>query len=365
MDVFVYDRDLNLIHVIDDFNSLIWTRKYNKLGTFELYVPFTTDYFECLKIGNIIRKEKDLEGAVIEGIEITLDQTGKELIKIYGSFLNVYLSYRIQKTQYNYTNKEVESIIREMFSNEIISLGSSLRKIPNYYFYLDDVKGFTEKTYYQSRYGNVFEEISALTETFGMGFKTTMDLERKELRFELYKGIDRSTNQNEIAPCIFSRDYENILNQKYTKSITNSKNVAYSCGEGEGIERKYVIVNDSIMGLDRHELYVDARDLRQNDGETILTDSEYNEQLTQRGKEKLEECKSIETLESTINPLGNNKYKNDYNLGDIITVIDAKIGIKLDTRISEIQEVYENGKMDIYLTFGNTIPTIYDKLKKI
>ncbi|RFM19218.1 hypothetical protein C1147_12310 [Clostridium botulinum] len=67
----------------------------------------------------------------------------------------------------------------------------------------------------------------------------------------------------------------------------------------------------------------------------------YKPLLLQRGKEKLEECKEIQTFDSKINVLGNNKYKVDYDLGDIVTIVDKKWGIRIDTRVTEIEEVYE------------------------
>jgi len=52
-------------------------------------------------------------------------------------------------------------------------------------------------------------------------------------------------------------------------------------------------------------------------------------------------------------------------LGDIVTIQDKKWGLRVDTRITEIQEVYEGGKVEINPTFGSNIPTITDKIKRM
>ena len=44
---------------------------------------------------------------------------------------------------------------------------------------------------------------------------------------------------------------------------------------------------------------------------------------------------------------------------------DKSWNITIDTQITEIQEIYENGYVSIVPTFGNNIPTIMDKLKKV
>ena len=62
---------------------------------------------------------------------------------------------------------------------------------------------------------------------------------------------------------VFSRDYDNLYNQEYTDDVNNLRTTALVAGEGEGADREIVVVNDNYSGLDRYELYVDARDLQQ------------------------------------------------------------------------------------------------------
>ena len=59
-------------------------------------------------------------------------------------------------------------------------------------------------------------------------------------------------------------------------------------------------------------------------------------------------------------PEVNFKYKRDYDLGDIVTVNKKAWGIKMEKRITEIQEVYENGGFQIVPTFGNPLPDTVD-----
>lgn len=362
MNIYIYDSDLNLLSIVDTFNSLIWNRKYNKNGNFELYVPLTKGNIEYLKIGNVIRKENDLECALIEGKEITLDNTGTEQIKIYGSFINVYLGYRLVVETRYFTGK-AEKLIYNIVKTNALSTGA--REIPLLTVPTIE-KGFTESVDYQSTFGNLLEEIEKICNTVEFGFKSTIDIQNKKLLFEVYKGTDRSTSQSIIAPCIFSRQYENILSQTYTENQQDIKNIAVIQGEGEGDSRKTVYMDwKDIGGLERREFYVDARDLKQTVDNVTMSDNAYENLLMQRGKEKLAEHKEIKTFECSINTLGNNQYKIDYDLGDIITFVDDLLNIKMDTRITEIQEIYENGKLEINPTFGNSIPTVYDKLKKI
>ena len=120
-------------------------------------------------------------------------------------------------------------------------------------------------------------------------------------------------------------------------------------------------------GLDRYELFVDARDL--SDTETVdgvekeIPWSRYEMLLIQRGSEKLSEYQLSNVFESKVNLTGNFVYKVDFDLGDIVTCHDHLWGITLDTRITEIEEVYEGNKTEINVTFGNNVPTLIDKIK--
>ena len=86
--------------------------------------------------------------------------------------------------------------------------------------------------------------------------------------------------------------------------------------------------------------------------------------LETRGKEKLAEYYDSKTFDSIINSNSNLIYKQDYDLGDVVTFFDKKWGITMDTRITEISETYNEQGMNINITFGNDVPTLIDIIKR-
>lgn len=96
-----------------------------------------------------------------------------------------------------------------------------------------------------------------------------------------------------------------------------------------------------------------------------MPESEYIPLLKQRGNEKIAECTEIKTFQSEVNTNGNNIYKVDYDFGDIVTVADKKWGLTIDTRITEVEEIYEDGTVNINPTFENVISTLIDKIKRM
>lgn len=362
MELYIFDKDLNLINIVDNFISLIWTRKYYGPGEFELHLPLTQDNIKYLKRENILYKKGDNEAGYIETRQIDLDEEGNEVLTIKGKFLTHYTDRRINWGQLLFNGKS-EVLMRKLVNDNCINPSNSVRKIP--LLELGILKNFTETIEYQNSYGNVVNELESIALTNELGYRINFNHIDKKLIFEVYKGVNRSVNQSLIAPCIFSRDFENILNQTYMESNNSYKNTALVAGEGEGTQRVLVPINNSISGLERYELFVDARDLQKEVDDKVLTDIEYKNTLIQRGKEKLAEYKEIKTFESKVNTRGNNVYKVDYDLGDIVTVVDKKWGVTLDTRITEIEEVYEEGKVEINPVFGNVIPTIIDRIKRM
>jgi len=359
MNISVFDENLNYIDEIDKFTSLQWVRKYHECGTFELHCHVTSHNIKTLVRGNLIWKKGSNEVGVIEYRNLSINQAGEEQLKLVGRFYTSVLDRRILRTTENHQNKLVESIMRGMVDRNCIATVDA-RKLP---ILLGALNNFTEKTNYQNTYGDLLEELTKLSLTSGVGFYIRTDLNAQKHYFETFKGLDRNINQGVNSPVVFSRDYDNFYEQEYTDSDSDLKTTAIVAGEGEGTERTVIEVLGNYAGLDRRELYVDARDLQKEVDEVVMTDLEYVNLLNQRGMEKLSEYKELQTFEGKI--ITNNYiYKQDYNLGDIVTVLDRNWNVAVDTRITEITEIYENGKAEIVPTLGNKIPTVLDKLKR-
>lgn len=380
MEIKIFNRELELIGILDNFISLIWTRRYFQSGEFQLVAPLTVDSVNLLKRENIVYNGNgDNEAGYIETVNISRNTSGEEIMTIYGKFITNYLERRIVWGNDN-VDSTSEVAMRSLVNKNAITCPSE-RIISN--LQLGALKGYTETVKKSVSDKSLIEAVQEIAETSQLGYRNTLDYINKKILFEVYKGVDRTVNQSLIAPCIFSRDFENILEQEYTDSLNNFRNVTLVAGAGEGSARKRTTVGFA-SGLDRFELFTDARDISDKktisiptnqvdeNGNTIyedteieMTDSEYIPLLKQRGSEKLAECTDIKTFDSKINTRGNNIYKVDYDLGDIVTIQDKRWGLTIDTRITEIEEVYEGGKVEINPTFGNNVPTLIDKIKRM
>mgnify|MGYP002570552083 FL=1 len=128
------------------------------------------------------------------------------------------------------------------------------------------------------------------------------------------------------------------------------KTVTLVGGEGEGAGRRYTTVGGG-SGLNRRELFTDARDISSNVGsDDALTDAEYMAQLQQRGKEKLAENVSITSFEGETETTIMFQYGKDFFNGDIVQIAN-EYGHETKARILEIVRSEDKDGYSVYPTF--------------
>lgn len=254
-DVYVLNKNLERIDIIDNYESLIWSNRYKEVGDCELYVSATKSNYESLKKGNYLMRTDDDMLCQIKKVELDTDaENGNHLI-VTGydckKFLDQRVIWGIATVDGN-----VEDFIRSFVNNSLGDPNLSARQLRKAngqrLFYLGDKANFKEVLQEQVSYANVGEKVRDYCAKYDWGYKVV--LSDNALYFLLYKGTDRS---NEV---IFSDDFENLETTKYVEDDTNLGNVALVAGSGEGSERSRN-VSGYAESLNRYEIYVDARDL--------------------------------------------------------------------------------------------------------
>ena len=88
------------------------------------------------------------------------------------------------------------------------------------------------------------------------------DIRNKKAVLTIRTATNRSIEQNSVPPIVLSSQLSDVLEMGYDLDTTEYCNTAIVAGAGEGSERKIQYVNPENSGLNRRELYVDARDLQ-------------------------------------------------------------------------------------------------------
>lgn len=348
MDLYIYDADINLQGIIDGYSSLRWRRRYFEPGEFELHCPATTENLALLRPDNIIHRLDRKEAAIIEGVSIKGTDDGDE-IAATGRMGSSMLDRRIITPAVNFSGT-VEAAMRKVVSDNAVTA----RPLPH--LILGDMAGLTPTCTFQTTGKNVLAVCTALAKAAPLGFRARLDVPNKRWVFEAYDGTDRSVTQHDRPYVLFSDEFGNIDGPKYEINTTGYANYAYIAGQGEGSARVIVEVNKA-GGAPRRELWVDARDLQQDTEHSETLDA-YKARLRQRGLEKLAEAAKAESFSADAVNAANFAYLTDWDLGDIVSF--ERWGLRLDQRITEVEEVDEGGVFSATPTCGSPLPEAFD-----
>lgn len=340
-DIYVYDKNLNFIGIIDFFSSLRWRRKYYDYGEFELHIPINDQTKKFLAKDNIIIREDAIEAGIIESIKIS-DDSKKVEATIIGRFLSSILTRRIVKKRINFSGKILDG------ERKILSEMTPFSKL--------EVKTTaieSNSIVFQCTYKNIGDYLLKLSKTSTIAHRIIPDLKRKKFIYENYQGLDRTETQSSNSRYEFSEDKGNIEKADYTYDSKSEKNFALVGGQGEGDARILVEVNSgNYSDFDLRETFVDAK----SESNSGLTAAQYNEVLKTKGRENLSD--PVESMEVTAYATD---YKTGWDLGDIVNTKKESWGKFLKKRIVEIEETIENSNQKIFATFGDPLAETFSE----
>lgn len=356
----ILDKSLNPIGAVEKITSLQWQRRYVECGEFELHAPLTMEHLYLLQIDHYIVLRYGEEVGVIMYRQLYQSDNGQENIVIKGKLSKCLLQRRIVWGN-EYLNTYAGNAISKIITNHCISPTNAKRKIPNL---ICDIKEKGKSIKMQTSYANVMDVCEKICTLGDIGYR--LILNDKQFSVITCIGKDRSINQCVNDHIVFSDEYENVKNQDYVYSLMDYANVVLSAGVGEGKERKLVSIGDA-SGLNRYEVFDDQRGMTmtKEDGLSDYTESEYTDLLKDSGLSLLKEHPITEQFTFKNAERSNFVYQRDYDLGDTVTCINKKWGVTIDTQIMGVNEIYEQFGKEIDLIFGNELPTLMKKIKRL
>ncbi len=383
MELRVFDSTIEPLGAVDEIESLLWQIKYFDVGKFSLLAPVTDNNSRMLAAGHIITKHDgkkevvDAAGGVwrraaqITYVHIAKNENGLEQIEAQGFMLGWWLNKRCIYPQIVATATN-QSLINTMVRKNCGSEAGEKRCFPQFVMLGQETIGSDSVEYANDVCANLGQEVKERAQAGKLGYDILVNEKAKQYGFYLYKGRDLTAkNSGGNTPCIFSRDFDNVNEQEYTASIENYGNFIYVQGAADesGSQPMAMVDGEKAAGLDLAEVFCDATDIarKYEDGETEVTIplNTYLLMLKTRGGAELESYGKAINFVSTINTNSNLKFKVDFDLGDRITCKEGKWGIQIDARITEVTETYQKGVEEIEATFGESLPTLADKIRKV
>lgn len=188
---------------------------------------------------------------------------------------------------------------------------------------------------------NLQEYTEKVLEKNGLGLSSVYNASTNKIEISFINGKNRTSKQKDNKQIVFSRELDNLLSYSITESMQGKYNIALCVGKNGDTE--YSATVGSGQGLERREKYIESSDL------DSFSEASYTQALEDKGELELQGL-SI-AIESVIDSKFY-KYRNDYNLGDIVTILISDMKMQYDVRILEVCETWDISGYRITLVLG-------------
>lgn len=331
MEPYLLNRNFETVQIVDDYESLIWTERWNDHGDVEMDMSLANASPADFPKGFYLRLPESDDLMIIESAD--LENENDTTFKIKGRALTSVLERRVLLGQLN-VNTSVVSAGLQVLNLNFITASITARRISNIVYVPPGSTVDTAQTV-EMQLENIdsYDAITRLVDPFDIGFRMTIQEDPSVWRFQFYGGEDYSYEQTTNPYVVFSREFDNLQSVSYFSALEGYANVVWVIGEGQGNTKKYRTVTRpgaNVTGLDRFEVAHSAANVSSNNGS--ISAAAYNRLLDQEGSRALTKhiMKSVFEGEADIHMTSG--YGVDYRLGDIVQIEDIVSG---RARISE------------------------------
>lgn len=307
------------------------------VGEFQVYASASKNALAALEIGNYISLPHKPFIWVIEAVKTTYERGRGYMISATGRQAKAILEKRIINKQTQLPN-DLTTAVFDLIRKHAGSEAAGPRKINGLEELTSTVAQAITET--QVSYENLLTYTDALLQAYEVGAELTIT-ETAAFRYNLYTGVDR---RDEI---IFSQTFDNLVSSAYTRSTAALRTYALIGGQGEGAARVLAEYSPtpSLQGIDRAEIFVDAKDVsnkytdesgqeQELDITTAAGLATYKAWLLERGHSKIAETVQADSFEGEIDTEASPyKFGEDFNLGDRVRVQDDILGVFITPRV--------------------------------
>lgn len=342
MYLYVLDRNFQIVYLLDQVQSLIWTDRFQEAGDFEIYTPVSIELIQALQKDRYLYNRQSEHMMIIDEVNITTDTELGKTLKVTGMSLEYLLERRIIWSMVQLNGNFQTQFKNKVLEPNLLNPTDQKRKM-NFLYETSTDPEITELQIEQQYTGyTLYELLVDILANSNVGFKVVLNSDNKFV-LSFYSGVDRSySNADGNTYVVFSPDFENLIDSNYYDSNRGLKNAALVAGEDPNVlgnqtgTRRTYEVSGSETGLDRREMFVDARDIQsEDDDRNKIPDAEYDKLLKARGEKKLAENGTTTMFDADVDTANMYVYGRDFFLGDLCQ-LKNEFGIEYRTRISEI-----------------------------
>lgn len=349
-DVLVYDDNWELQSVVDNYESLVWTDKAKECGDFELYMYYDPDLWKLIKLGTFLRIQDSEHTMMVNKRDLKDTFEDAPRMIFTGKSMEYIISRRVVYKQIDVTGTPGDIINKLLDENCIDG--------PNLQQFAPDPKNPSKKyrgitglyrdgSNWRQELGgnqisqqylgqNIYEAISELVKTYSspMCYIFVHHTDDNKWRWRLGTGVDRSWNQGSNDWVTFSSDFNNLKSSEFVQDNDKYANAFYVTGAdpGDGKPRMTMPIEramgDSpqsgfISGMKRVEKWIDGSNVKlKDDNNHDIPMQTYLNELRAYGYSSMREYVTETNFTGDVDPNIQWVYIRDYQIGDIVNVID-------------------------------------------
>lgn len=323
MEIFRLDVDHYPSTSFPEFDSLIWSERYQGPGDFKLVVMDDISVLETFPEGSLISHTDTLSVMMVENHEIVRDSSKKLKVTVSGRTFETFAENRAvigsdQPLFDGAGEKIVETTISwpaELVAGYLFnkSLTEGDAPVDEHIVGIQavvDVREVDDAMEHVIKRGDTYSRMMEFCKLGGVGIKIQRPHEGfTTMIFYIHDGADRRET------VIFYAQQEDLEDATYFWSIKGHKNYAQIAAHDYA--RLYRSRDEPIAltGINRRVMYVEAEDIEGDYDPPDPTDV-----ISGRGQVELDQHRKISLLQAKIANSAKPKFKIDYDVGDLVTV---------------------------------------------
>lgn len=369
MDIYIYDHNATLIAVTDAFTSLLWTKRFFKYDEFTAVFPATKHNLAYIKANNII-EIPDKYCGFITSVNIAI-KDGIETITATGVSIDGMLSRRIIAY-----GEPTDSLMVLLDKNAGAASVHTYRKFESTVFDTAvSCEGMLNDAI-KYKVASDYVELVGKAQLFGVKAKINHKPGGfNEIQFYGRYGVDRSAEQKDNTPVVFTDVYENISDCEYNYNAVGSCNAVVVYSEAKENYAKDINIDaytgcsceNGVTGYAAIERAIKVEPIIMYKSKASSESVIYYPALSVEAMDgNLPDWRNANKAEPTDSISAKLKVGADYakyfDVGDVVTIYSKRWDIIKHERIYEISEQYDNDGVTIEATTGSPLKELSDLL---
>src|SRR5690606_27287164 len=225
MEVYTLDPLLRRQEVIDRFESLIWTERYQAYGDFQLDIQSTNDSRTLLKTGMLLAMNESHRVMTVETVEDSVDSEGRKMLSVKGRSIESILEDRIAKDSLSDLTTSPKWVItgppadvaRKIFHDicvtGILDTGEIIPFIIEGTFMPEDtIPDTIVPMTVEFNPTSVYNTIKSSGDVWNLALRTLRYYDTSNIYFDMYSASYRTTSPTVLSPVVFTAELDNVQN---------------------------------------------------------------------------------------------------------------------------------------------------------